>query len=477
MNTKLAKNSVIFFIGTGISAFAGLIASFIYNRTFPPEILGKYNLVNATFAVFYAFLCGWIASSFFRYYLEYKSNNRQIQLFNVIFTILLSLNIFLLLILFAIYRLAATSEYILMILIFAFNILPRCMVELFNNRFKLDNTMKGYLFLTALNSFGTLAVSLLLIFLIHLGIYSLILAPVLMNGSILVYFILRYNKFFRFSFDKFILSNLWVYGGPLMITGLVNVGLALSDRYVIKLFFSDREVGIYSNAYDWSEKFFKIFAGIFALTIQTYLMQVWHENRENYNRMVKTFTRYYYAAFIPLIFIVDIVLDFMFNNILNKAYLEGRNFILVILIAMFFDGLTNIANRGFAVHKKTVYLRNVALVAAIVNIALNFIFMRRFGYMTAAYTTLAGYVLYVFLIYIYSKKKINWKWEFYDKSIITTTAYWLAGYIIMRLIPSYPAKLSFLVIFCIPYLFIMPEDIRELLLTYSKGFIRKLSGK
>lgn len=477
MNNKLAKNYIIFFTGTGLSAVAGLASSVIYNWTFSPDVLGRYSLVNTTYLVVYAFLCGWLASSFFRYYLEYKAAGQETNLFNVIFTLLLCINAILILLLFILYRTIAGSDFLLMLFIFSFNILPRCLVDLFVSKFKLDNTMKGYFIITVTNSFGTLAISLLLIFAAGLGIMSLVIAPVVINLLVLFSLILRHRSFFKLSFNKAILADFWQYGGPLVITGLINVGLALSDRYLIRYFFTDQEVGLYSYAYDLSEKFFKIFVNVFILTIQTYLMQVWHEDKENYGLKVKTFTRYYYLAFIPLVFIVDTLLDFMFGVVLNKQYMDGRTFTLVVLFAMFFDGLINLANRGFAVNKKTAYLRNVAFVAVAINLTLNVTLMPVFGYKTAAYTTLAAYFAYVLLIYIFSIRKISWKWEFYDRIIFTIFPFWLTAYIIIRLVPTYPFKLVLLVLFCVIYLFILPKDIKQLISGYKNEALKLLKSR
>ncbi len=477
MNNRLVKNYLIFFTGTGLSAIAGLASSIIYNWTFSPDVLGRYSLVNTTYLVVYAFLCGWLASSFFRYYLEYKSAGQETNLFNVIFTMLICINAILVGLLFTLYSLIRDSDFLLMLFIFSFNILPRCLVDLFVSKFKLDNTMKGYFIITVINSFGTLGVSLVLIFAAGLGVMSLVIAPVVVNALVLLFLVLRFRSFFKFSFQKAIITDFWQYGGPLIITGLINVGLALSDRYLIRYFFTEREVGLYAYAYDLSEKFFKIFVNVFILTIQTYLMQVWHEDRNNYGLKVKTFTRYYYLAFIPLVFIVDTLLDFMFGVVLNQQYLEGRTFTLIVLAAMFFDGLISLANRGFAVHRKTVYLRNVAFGAVAINLLLNVTLMPVFGYKTAAYTTLAAYFAYVLLIYIFSIRKINWKWEFYDRVIFTTLPYWLAAYIIMRLVPSYPIKLALLVLFCLIYLLILPKDIKQLLSGYKNEALKLLKTK
>jgi O-antigen/teichoic acid export membrane protein len=466
----------VFFAATVLNALAGLAAVMIYTAIFPPDLYGKYELVNTTYLVFYAFLCGWISSSFFRYYLEYKTENKQEQLFGSIFSMLLIINALLLVIFFIAYKFFIRQEIMMMVLIFAFNLLPRCLIDLFTTKFKLDDSMKGYFFITVANSIGNLAISVFLITVSKIGIAALVISPTIVSGLILLLLIVRHRTFFRFRFDKGIMADFWEYGGPLIITGLINISLSISDRYIIRYFFSDREVGIYGFSYSMSERFFRIFVNVFALTIQTYLMQVWHRNKENYNSAVKTFTRYYYILFIPLIFIVQTILDFMFHNIFNKSYLEGQSLTLVVLLAMFVEGLINIANRGFTVNKRTDYLRNVSFVAILLNLLLNFLLVPVFGYATAAYTTLGAYMVYLWLIYVYSVRKINWKWEFYDKSLLTSGAYWTASYLVIRFSPGYIAKFAVLAVACILYLLVLPGDIKQLIRTYSRAFLDKLKG-
>lgn len=476
MNNKLAKNYIIFFFATFLSGVAGLAASVFYNRIFSPSTFGKYVSVSATYSVLFLSLCGWIISSFFRYYLEYKASNRQEQLFNSIFSLLSLINLALLALLFSIYKWVFSSEVVFLVFVYSFNILPKCLVDLFTTKFKLEDWMKGYFLVTVISSFGNLAVSVFYIIVAGLGIVSLILAPITVNGLILLFFFLKYRAYFRFDYNSAVLKDFWQYGGPLIVTGLINVALAISDRYIIRYFFTDREVGIYGFSYDMSEKFFKVFVNVFGLTIQTYLMQVWQNQRENYNAAVKTFTRYYYTAFIPLVFAVQIVLDFAFNNVFNREYIEGRNLTLIVLAAMFFEGLIYIANRGFAVNKKTQYLRNIAFAAITVNIVLNIVFMPIFGYIVAAVTTLIAYAVYIWLIYVYSLKKINWKWEFYDKTIFISGLYWVAAYVLIRLTGGYVIQFALLAAVSVFYLFLLPGDIKQLLNSYKDGLLSRFKA-
>ena len=59
------------------------------------------------------------------------------------------------------------------------------------------------------------------------------------------------------------------------------------------------------------------------------------------------------------------------------------------------------------VQKKTTYIMAGTIVAAIVNIILNYIFIHLYGFIAAAYTTLAAYSLFAALHYIISRKLIH----------------------------------------------------------------------
>lgn len=55
-------------------------------------------------------------------------------------------------------------------------------------------------------------------------------------------------------------------------------------------------------------------------------------------------------------------------------------------------------------YKKTKYVMYPAAIAALVNLALNYIFIKAYGYMAAAYTTLFSYILMALFQGIWAKK-------------------------------------------------------------------------
>ena len=58
--------------------------------------------------------------------------------------------------------------------------------------------------------------------------------------------------------------------------------------------------------------------------------------------------------------------------------------------------------------KKTQYIMAGTIVAAIINVITNYIFIRAYGYIAAAYTTLFSYICYVVLHMIISRKLLGY---------------------------------------------------------------------
>ncbi len=82
-------------------------------------------------------------------------------------------------------------------------------------------------------------------------------------------------------------------------------------------------------------------------------------------------------------------------------------------------------------HKKNVYITMATIIGALSNICLNWIFIPMFGYIAAAYTTVAGYVIMTFVHYVFYKKTIAGKEKMiYDIKtlfIITAILYVFSG--------------------------------------------------
>ena len=109
-------------------------------------------------------------------------------------------------------------------------------------------------------------------------------------------------------------------------------------------------------------------------------------------------------------------------GILNSKYQSGRNIIIFICIGMFFNGLNSIFNKLWQLNEKTKNILYVMIASVIINIALNLIFVPKFGITIAAITTLISYIFSVIITYCLVRKEIKIKFDFKSlvKSIFAT---------------------------------------------------------
>ena len=95
-------------------------------------------------------------------------------------------------------------------------------------------------------------------------------------------------------------------------------------------------------------------------------------------------------------------------QLLGGAKYEQAKFVAVPLVldafALF---LYNLVVPAQYYAKKTTYIMYGTIAAAVVNIALNYIFIQRFGYIAAAYTTLASFILFAAVHYCISGKLLK----------------------------------------------------------------------
>ena len=87
----------------------------------------------------------------------------------------------------------------------------------------------------------------------------------------------------------------------------------------------------------------------------------------------------------------------------GDKYLEGKQAVVPITLGVVCQYVyTHYVNIEMHL-KKTQYVSAGTVVAAVLNIVLNIIFIPRFGFAAAAYTTLAGYIVLMLLHYLITK--------------------------------------------------------------------------
>ena len=187
---------------------------------------------------------------------------------------------------------------------------------------------------------------------------------------------------------------------PLVPHLLSNVILGSSDRIMIKSMCGAEDAAVYSLAYS---------CGMIISVLFTALNQAWEPwlfdrmNAKDDESIIKA-SRYYLVFFMLLIIGAILFSPEIMLIMGGKTYAEAVYVIPPVMAGYGckFAYTFYVNSERFA--KKTAYISIGTMIAAGLNIILNIIFIPIFGYMAAAYTTLIGFLVLVFMHYMISKR-------------------------------------------------------------------------
>ncbi|MBO4374603.1 MAG: oligosaccharide flippase family protein [Lachnospiraceae bacterium] len=199
---------------------------------------------------------------------------------------------------------------------------------------------------------------------------------------------------------KFINRKYWAYalriGLPMIPHGLAMIMLARIDTSMISAMCTYAEVGLYTWGYT---------IGTLLMFVSNAIGQAWlpwfnERLADGDYALIKEKNRLLMAAgcFLSLIFIG--LSPEAVKILMAKPYHECMWVVPPVALGTLCQYFyTNYVNQELF-HKKTVMIAVNSIIAALINTGLNYVFIQRYGYIAAAYTTLAGYFILMVLHYI-----------------------------------------------------------------------------
>jgi O-antigen/teichoic acid export membrane protein len=224
---------------------------------------------------------------------------------------------------------------------------------------------------------------------------------ILMFGITLWYL----NDHIKFNVEKKHLKYSLVFGLPIVVHLLSQNILNTFDQIIINQLVGRRETGLYSVAY-------KI--GMIQNIISMGILKSWtpifyeklNENKiSDINELAKKYGLIISFVAMGLIFFSKEVITVL----VDKEYHEALILIPIIIVSYFFFFMYAMYVNYAFYQKKTKKIALFTIIAGGVNIGLNYLFIPEYGYIAAAWTTLASYGILFILHYINVKWIIGMK--------------------------------------------------------------------
>lgn len=250
----------------------------------------------------------------------------------------------------------------------------------------------------------TIAVSVLqpaasIVLILNMG--NKVMARIL--GMVLVQFVFYSWTFVyhQYKGKKFFSKEYWKYALkfniPLLPHYLSLTVLSSSDRIMISRMAGDDKAGIYNLAYSLS-MIMTMFNTALLQTVEPWIYRKLKEGK------AKDIAKVAYPTFAFIAFVNILLIMFAPEAVRIFAPSEYYEAIYVVpsvtLSVYFMYSYTFFATFEFY-YEKTKYVAAATVGGALLNIVLNYIFIKKFGYIAAGYTTLFGYMLFAILHYCF----------------------------------------------------------------------------
>lgn len=391
------KVSAWFFVCTAIQRGISFISTPIFTRLLTTADYGKVSVYNSWREIIGIFSVFSLSTSVSNVGLTEFDNKDDFQFSLVELGLLFSVAWFVLvLLLYDVVEkyIGIEKPFLIMMLV---EIFFSEVISMWSLRERYEYRYKRMALATLLASFFSIVNSLFLIYSGMQGYYGRIIgtasAYALVGMVCLWAILIRSKRKIRIEYWKFAIS----YNLPMIPHILSTILLGQMDRIMIKNYCGDEKAGIYSAAYSCA-LIVQLLNTSFSASYNPWLLQ--KIKKKDYNGIDRTSNivfLVYSTILVSLILFSPEVLKIM----TTKDYYEGMYAIPPVACSMFFALIFNTVAPVEYSSKNTKFIAVASTTAALLNYILNAIFIPRYGYVSAAYTTLVCYMIYAIAHYIY----------------------------------------------------------------------------
>jgi O-antigen/teichoic acid export membrane protein len=457
---KLFKNTILISIGNVGSKTINIILLPYYTMLLTTVEYGELDLINSTLALLIPIVSINMFEAVFRYSSEINANKTKI------FTSAILTNTLILLIVGLVSVIISNSKYSSEYILPVFILLAINIIQMILKHFiKSINKMKTYVYSDFIQVIIFIIFNIYFIGILKLGVKGFILAKIF---SLLIdaTFILFHGKVYKYisisQFDAIAVREMFGFGIPLIPNSLMWWVNNLADRYLIVYFIGAAANGLYGIA----AKFPIVIAILSGIFINAWKISAYEEYHQTDS--AKFYSRIFTFYFFMLTFITSLMLIMLkpvIFLILGAEFHSAWMYSPLLIMAGLFSALAGFLGTNYDVMKNTKMTLKSTLVAAIVNISLNLIFIPQFGIQAASASTLISMLILTLIRAYESQKYMNMTFEV--KKIILNLLILTIQVAIMYIIDNLLILTEVLLIFLVLILLI---NSKEVIIIFKKLF-------
>lgn len=209
----------------------------------------------------------------------------------------------------------------------------------------------------------------------------------------------------RINFNSNVLKEILIYSFPLLIAGLAGTVNETLDRILLKHLIVDPdiakyELGIYGANYKIAILLL-LFIQMFRYAAEPFYFNYYKnkDDKEVFSRIMRLFI----ASMLVIIFFIMFYLKYV-KYFIDPKFHEGLKIVPIILTAYLFYGIFFNLSVWYKLKNKTIYGAILTICGALITIAINVIFVRKYSYVASSAGHVVSYFVMMVLSYFIGRK-------------------------------------------------------------------------
>ncbi len=396
---QFSKDALIYGLGGGIKKFIALFLVPIYVRVLSPEDYGALDTLTSGVLFFSSFLNLGLSTASTRFFFKAKTEEQQGQiLFATLVIRLLSFLPVLPLFFFQGYiqNVFFQGDLHGMAVLIALLIIP---AQLLSNEqeniYRIKRKPYSFLIFSLSKALLGVAGGIILVVYLKQGI-SGALASSLLSSLIVITFSFSFfsRRQYCYRFSAFWAKKIFLYGLPAISVGLASWVLALSDRFILLMYYDYSSVGIYSIANKFSEPL-RILNTAVQMSFGPLIVSMFeNDHSQDYFLTRNTADRIwkvYLFLSVGFAMMVSVFSPELIRLITTIDYLPGASSVPWLTFSFVFVQSATFVGYRLNLKEKRHHYFYLMAISAVLNVILNFVLIPSFGIKGAAIATLTAY--------------------------------------------------------------------------------------
>ena len=401
MNQKrqLLINTIIIAIGKLSTQVISFLLLPLYTAKLSPEEYGTYDYLVTLSTFLLPIITMLMEESMFRFLIDAENLKEKKKVitatiaYTVLGTVLFSA-------IAGIVMGIIKYEYAVLFLLF---VISNILIGLSNALARGTGKIKLYSLSNFILGISTIILNIVFIVNLKLGVSGLLWSNTIANTltAVFIFAKLHLNKFVsKKDFSKNKLKEMLKYSIPLVPNNLSWIIISLSDRLMLTKMAGEGANGIYSIANKFPNIIYACY-GFFSTAWKESAARILKEENKSkyYNSIYKDIKCFLKAVVLGLI----AIMPFVFKLFVNETYNEAYIYIPILVISIYYTNMSNFYGGIFTAYKNTKIMGSTTVVAAILNILINLIFIPKYGIYAAAFSTLISNAI----VYVYRRYRLR----------------------------------------------------------------------